>query len=113
MKWNLSLFIFLVLFLIVSLCSAITGDYGGLKLSPLYTDDMILQRNVPLMIQGMADAGEQVTVRIAGQQLVKETGTDGKWFVNLLPLTAGGPYTLIVSTSKRVLQYKNVLAGEV
>lgn len=36
--------------------SAITGDYGGLKMSLLYTDNMVLQRDVPLTVQGIANA---------------------------------------------------------
>lgn len=93
--------------------SAITGDYGGLKLSPLYTDNMVLQRDTPLQIHGTANAGEQVTVSIDRQRWTATTGQDGKWSVRLLPLKAGGPYTLTVSTPKRVLKYTNVLAGEV
>ncbi|MDE6988586.1 MAG: cyclically-permuted mutarotase family protein, partial [Bacteroides acidifaciens] len=93
--------------------SAITGEYGGLKLSPLYTDNMVLQRDTPLLIQGTANAGEQVTVRIDRQQWITKTTPDGKWSVKLSPLKAGGPYTLVISTSKRTLKYTNVLAGEV
>ena len=93
--------------------SAITGDYGGLKLSPLYTDNMVLQRDTPLLIQGTANAGEQVTVSIDRQQWITKTAPDGKWSVKLSPLKAGGPYTLAVSTQKRILKYTNVLAGEV
>lgn len=93
--------------------SAITGDYGGLKLSPLFTDNMVLQRDTPLLIQGTANAGEQVTVSIDRQQWITKTAPDGKWSVKLSPLKAGGPYTLAVSTQKRILKYTNVLAGEV
>lgn len=115
--------------------SAITGDYGGLKVSPLYTDDMVLQRDVDLTIRGIANAGEQVTVRVERQskttksgfanvgkqaalnsidpQQATKTGTDGKWEVHLLPFEAGGPYTLTISTPKRTLRFKNVLFGEV
>lgn len=93
--------------------SAITGDYGGLKLSPLFTDNMVLQRDIPLLIQGTANAGEQVTVSIDRQQWITKTAPDGKWSVKLSPLKAGGPYTLAVSTQKRILKYTNVLAGEV
>lgn len=93
--------------------SAITGEYGGLQLSPLYTDNMVLQRDTPLQIHGIANAGEEVTVRIARQQYTAKTGKDGKWSVRLLPLKVGGPYTLTVSTPQRTLQYTNVLAGEV
>ncbi len=93
--------------------SAITGDYGGLKLSPLYMDNMVLQRDTPLLIHGTANAGEQVTVRIDHQQWITKAALDGKWSVKLSPLKAGGPYTLTISTSQRILKYTNVLAGEV
>lgn len=93
--------------------SAITGDFGGLSLPTLYTDNMVLQHNTPLIIQGKADAGEQVTVSIGRQRYTALTGTNGKWSVRLLPLKAGGPYTLTVSSPARTLAYKNVLAGEV
>ena len=93
--------------------SAITGDYGGLRLSGLYTDKMVLQHGCPLTIRGMADAGERVTVGIAGQRQTAETASDGKWEVTLQPLKAGGPYTLTVCTGKKKLRYNDVLAGEV
>lgn len=93
--------------------SAITGDFGGLRMSPLYTDNMILQRNTPLTIQGIANAGDQVTVSIARQQLTTRTDSNGKWSIQLLPLNTGGPYTLNISTHGKKLQYNNVLAGEV
>ena len=92
--------------------SAITGDYGGLKMPLLYTDNMVLQREVPLTIQGTANAGDQVTVSIADRQMKTKVGPNGKWSVTLPPLKAGEPYTLKISTNQKVLQYHNVLAGE-
>lgn len=93
--------------------AAITGDFGGLQMPQLYTDNMVLQRDYPLTLRGKADAGEKVTVAIAGQKGTAIAGRDGKWTVTLLPLKAGGPYTLTVSAGKRKLTYKNVLVGEV
>ena len=93
--------------------SAITGDYGGLKMPLLYTDNMVLQREVPLTIQGTSNAGDQVTVSIADRQMKTKVGPNGKWSVTLPPLKAGEPYTLKISTNQKVLQYHNVLAGEV
>lgn len=93
--------------------SAITGDYGGLKMPLLYTDNMVLQREVPLTIQGTANAGDQVTVSIADRQMKTKVGPNGKWSVTLPPLKAGESYTLKISTNQKVLQYHNVLAGEV
>lgn len=93
--------------------SAITGDFGGLQMPPLYTDNMVLQRDCPLTLRGKADAGQKVTVAVAGEKGTAIAGSDGKWAVTLRPLKAGGPYTLTVSAGKRKLTYKNVLVGEV
>ena len=91
----------------------ITGDYGGLQMSPYYTNNMVLQYGRQIELQGMADAGEKVSVSIAGQKHRATADTDGKWTVALSPLKAGGPYTLKIETGKKKLVYKNVMAGEV
>ena len=91
----------------------ITGDYGGLQMSPYYTDNMVLQYGRQIELQGMADAGEKVSVSIAGQKHRATADTDGKWTVALSPLKAGGPYTLKIEAGKKELVYKNVMAGEV
>lgn len=94
--------------------SALTGDYGGLQVSPLYTDNMVLQREQPLRIAGRADREEQVTVRIAGQKKKTMTAADGRWYVMLDPLHwEGKPYTLEIATPARTLTFRNVVAGEV
>lgn len=93
--------------------SAITGDYGGLRLSEIYSDNMVLQCGCLLDIHGVADAGEKVTVSIAGQTESAKAGANGKWAVCLKPLQPGGPHTLTVSTGKRRLHFENVLVGEV
>lgn len=93
--------------------SAITGDYGGLRMPMTYTDRMVLQRDRPLPIKGTADANARIKVKIAGQKKSARAGDDGIWQVTLDPLPAGGPYTLTVTDGKTTLSYKEVLAGEV
>lgn len=92
---------------------SITGDFGGLQLSPLYTDKMVLQHGIPLKINGIANVGESVTVSINKEKKSVTTGQDGKWQVTLPALKAGGPYTLTVATKKKKLVFHDVLAGEV
>lgn len=96
-----------------TVCSAITGDYGGLRLPQVYSDNMVLQRDCPLEVRGIANAGEEVTVSIAGQKQRAKTGSDGQWCVRLKPMQAGGPHTLTVSAGKTRLHFSNVLVGEV
>ncbi len=93
--------------------SAITGNYGGLKLAECFSDHMVLPRNRQLTIDGTANVGDPVTVSIAGQQHRTTTAADGTWAVTLQPLKTGGPYTLSVKTDKQQVTVKDILAGEV
>ena len=93
--------------------SAITGDYGGLQLPAIYSDNMVLQRNVPLTILGRTDARKTVEVRIGDQQQRVRAGWDGKWSVRLNPLDTGRVYTLTISSGDRQFVFRNILAGEV
>ena len=67
----------------------LTGNYGGLRMPATYSDNMVLQREKPLLISGTANAGEKVTVQIAGQKKESVTASNGKWSVTLDPLQAG------------------------
>ncbi|MBP3373166.1 MAG: sialate O-acetylesterase [Bacteroidaceae bacterium] len=91
----------------------ITGEFGGLQMSHMYSDNMVLQHGVPLKIGGKADAGEQITVYIDNQKRKAVATTDGKWHVVLDPLNVGGPYTLRVVSDSKTLKYENVMAGDV
>lgn len=96
-----------------TVCRAITGDYGGLQLSPLYTDHMVLQRGVPLDLHGTADAGEKVTVRLGKEKRSAVAGSDGRWSVVLAPREAATGLRLEVSTKARTLSFSDVAVGEV
>lgn len=93
--------------------SGITGDYGGLMLSPLYSDYMVLQRDIPLDIHGTANAGVKVKVSIAGQTVYAITNNRGEWSVELSPLSAGEDYTLAISDGHVCKEYRHVAVGEV
>lgn len=93
--------------------SAVTGDFGGLQLPEIYSDNMVLQREKALPISGKANAGEKVTITIGKQKKETITGTNGQWRITLDAMKAGGPYQLTVKTREKTLTYKNVFIGEV
>lgn len=93
--------------------AGITGDYGGLKLSELYADNMVLQRDMPLDIHGTANAGEQVMVSIAGQKVTAVANNRGEWSVTLQPLRVGTDYTLTIQAGNQKREFHRVAAGEV
>ena len=93
--------------------SGITGDYGGLQLSALYTDYMVLQRNVPLTLQGRANTGTKVKVSIAGQRATATADNQGRWQVTLKPLQAGEDYQLDIQAGNDRRLFQHVAVGEV
>ena len=92
---------------------AITGDYGGLQLPEIYSDNMVLQHGQSLPLQGIANAGTKITVTIGSQQLNTTADSNGKWQVTLAPLAAKETYTLQITAGKEKRVFKNVVAGEV
>lgn len=93
--------------------SNITGEFGDLQMPGIYSDNMVLQRDEPLLISGIANAGEAIEVEIGNQKKNTITSSNGKWSVILEPLKTGKPYILEISSPNRKLQFKNILAGEV
>ena len=79
--------------------SAITGDYGGLKPSPMYGNGMVLQRGDSIPLHGTANAGDVVDVTFNGVSLTTKTSADGRWRVVFPSVEAGGPYRLEFSLS--------------
>jgi sialate O-acetylesterase len=83
------------------------------RTAPVFSSNMVLQRERPVPIWGTAGAGEAVTVEFAGQVVSTKAGTDGRWRVELQPLEASKePRTLTVRGSN-TLEFPNVLVGEV
>ncbi|MBQ6178415.1 MAG: sialate O-acetylesterase [Bacteroidales bacterium] len=93
--------------------SAVTGDYGGLAVSELFSDNMVLQRRKPLTISGTANSGDKVTVKLGKKSLKALTGTDGKWSVEFPPMEATSGLKMTISTKDKSFEYSNVAVGEV
>ncbi len=83
-----------------------------LWLPSVFSDHMVLQRDLPLPVWGTASAGMQVKVTLAGKSVSTTAGADGKWRLDYPPLTAGGPFTLEV-TSGATHSFSDVMVGEV
>ena len=43
-----------------------TADAGSIRMSQMYSDGMVLQRDIPLVIKGEAAPGEKVAVKLEG-----------------------------------------------
>jgi sialate O-acetylesterase len=97
-------------------CLLATGHASPLlaqvKLPWIVSDSMVLQRDTKLKIWGWASKNEKVTVRFVGRNFNTKAGTDGKWFVWLPPMKAGGPFEMTIKASNTIT-LKNILLGDV
>jgi sialate O-acetylesterase len=89
-----------------------TPAAAEVRLPSIFTDNMVLQRDMPVPVWGWADPGEKVTVRVLDQTQTAEPGAGGKWMVKLSALKCGAPLTMTIS-GKNTISLQNVLVGEV
>ncbi len=97
---------------LASVLAAAAPAAADVRLPGVFSDHMVLQRDVPVRVWGWADPGEKITVRIAGRTVTTEAGAEGRWQVTLSPLKAGGPHRLTVR-GKNTVRIDDVLVGEV
>ncbi|MEP6756959.1 MAG: sialate O-acetylesterase [Chthonomonadales bacterium] len=81
-------------------------------LAPLFTNNMVLQRNAPVPVWGWTAPGSKVTVEFRGKKANAVAGPDGKWMAKLPPTKEGGPFELNISGPTSV-KLTNILVGDV
>jgi sialate O-acetylesterase len=102
-----------ILIAVVLLGGALGSVFAELKMPAIFTDHLVLQRDIPVNVWGWDAPGQDVTVQFAGQSVVAKAGSDGKWKAKLQPLetsAVGRQIKVTGSTSKLI---NDVLVGEV
>ena len=94
--------------------SAITGDFGGLSVPEIYSDNMVLQRDKAFVVNGLANAGEEVIVRFDNKKIKTKAADNGRWEVTLDTLRADGKkHKLTIKSKDKTLSFNNIVIGEV
>ncbi len=85
-----------------------------LSLSTIFTDHMVLQRQMPIVVWGSAEAGERITVSFCGKSATATANKDARWQVKLPAMEADNkPHELVVKGKSATLTLEDVLLGEV
>jgi sialate O-acetylesterase len=90
-----------------------------IKLNPLFSDNMVLQRDMECPVWGTAEAGDEITYTIQQATSLEgslgKVGDDGKFMGKLPKLPVGDPFkiTLTEKKAQKKVELKNVLVGEV
>lgn len=101
-------------------CAALSAQ---VTLPRILSDHMVIQRDLPVHVWGMASPGEQVSVTFRDETRAVTANRLGRWSVYLKPGAAGGPYAMTVhgtgtaapgeSASPNMIELKDVLVGDV
>lgn len=87
---------------------------GQVKLSPIFSDNMVLQQQTetPIWGKSVPNKNIEITTSWNNKKYTSQSDADGNWKVKVETPKAGGPYTITISDGKPVV-LKNVLIGEV
>ena len=84
------------------------------KLSPLFSDGMVLQRAMPIPVWGEAAAGQKISATLNGKTASTTADAAGKWMLRLPAMEAGGPFAVQVQPEQGpAIALKDVLVGDV
>jgi sialate O-acetylesterase len=98
--------------LVLSICFAAINVSANVTLPKIFSDNMVLQRNILIPVWGWANANEKIEIQFNKQLKSVQADKRGKWIIRLDAEKAGGPYELIIK-AKNTIQIQNVLVGEV
>lgn len=94
--------------------NTITGNYGGLKLPVLYGENMVIQRNRPIRISGVANTDDTIKVKFNSEKASTYVPTSGQWEILFPVMQAGGPHKLVIQSElSEDITIDEVYIGEV
>jgi sialate O-acetylesterase len=106
--------------LLLGVCLPLLTDKPVVAAPPqpasLFSDHMVLQRDVDVSVWGTADVGSQVEIRFAGQTVTAKADDTGGWKLILKPLKASAePRALTISggDTSSTVTINDVLVGDV
>lgn len=81
--------------------------------SPIFGDNMVMQRDKANVIWGWSQPGDLVRVEIGGHAVQTKADKDGRWQVKLQPPTSAGPWVMRISGHSQTIEIKNILVGDI
>ena len=96
------------------LLGATTMTNARIEVPSFFSENMVLQRDVPIPLWGWAEENEPISI-IYGDHQLKTVAEGGRWQVELPAMPAGGPHTLAIQgrNPNHTLLFSQVMVGEV
>jgi len=99
--------------MIAALLCAAGAARADVTMNGIFTDHMVLQRDIPVAVFGSAEPGESVTVAFAGQSKATTAGKDGRWSVKLDAMKASTNSAAMTIEGKNKIALNDIVIGDV
>ena len=87
--------------------------HAEVRLSKIFSDHMVLQRDKPVPVFGVAEPGEKVAVSFDGRTVAASTDAQGNWQVLLPAMSANTNGQQMTITGANTVTISDVLVGDV
>jgi sialate O-acetylesterase len=108
---------------LAAMLCVVSPAVADVRLPRVFSDHMVLQRDMPIVVWGWADPGEPVAVTLSkclpdGTMVMTVPGetradADGRWAVPLDAADAGGPWQLRIRGPRNGVSLQDVFVGDV
>ncbi|MFT5108488.1 MAG: sialate O-acetylesterase [Verrucomicrobiales bacterium] len=102
----------IMLALLAAALTAALPARADVRLPRVFSDNMMLQRDMPVHVWGWAEPGEAVSAALAGSDASTKADVHGEWSLELPALKDGENLELLVS-GKNSLTLKNIIVGDI
>jgi len=91
----------------------VVAETHSIKLSRIFDNHMVLQRNKKVSIWGQANPQKELKLIFNGQNKITTTDEQGNWKVILDEMTAGGPFDMGITCDADTIALTDILVGDV
>lgn len=96
-----------------ALCLVPAAGKSEIKLPALFSDHMVLQRDMDVPVWGTASPGEKVTVTLGSITATTQADPSGKWIVRLPKMAASATPAELKVAASNTISIQDVLVGDV
>jgi sialate O-acetylesterase len=91
----------------------LSSAQADVRVSSIFCDHAVLQRDLPVPVWGTAEPGEQVTVKVGSAQETTTADAQGKWMLRLPAMKMNTVGQEMVVSGKNTVTIQDVLVGDV
>ncbi len=88
------------------------SSVSALEPASVFSDNMVLQREAPILVWGTGEPGERVSVVLGDQKRKSKADKAGRWRVTFKPRATGGPFELAMTGERGGVTFTNVMIGD-